>query len=475
MSDGTIAAGMRMDRRRVYVVLFAVGLAGFGAVAGKRLARQSTDPHFVLQADAWLHGRASIAEWKDGADDPAKVEVVELKDGRTVRGRRYQSIQRATGVEWRGAASRLRWTPLFRAFGGEEIPVDEIARTVGFENHVSFPPFPAVLMLPQAAIHGRIANDVFPTVLLAALALPLAFAVFRRLSAAGLSSRTATDDVWLTIALGFGTVFFFSAVQGRVWYTAHVVGVVLALGYVWSSVEARHPLLAGLCLGLAAVTRTPMAFMFPLFLLEAWRTSGRSDRRAWIRCCALFCAPVVAIAVVAMIYNRARFGEPLEFGHIYLAVRQQDNIETWGMFSSHYLSRNLAVALALLPELSTTAPFVKINGHGLALWFTTPLLLFLAWPRQRGVWHRPLWLTAIAVAVPSLLYMNSGWLQFGCRFSLDYVVFLFALLAVGGRPLGRTAKALIIVAIAINLFGAITFARYNQFYDNDSYGTVIAH
>ena len=31
-----------------------------GAVAGPRLAHQSSDPHFVYQADAWLHGRLAI-------------------------------------------------------------------------------------------------------------------------------------------------------------------------------------------------------------------------------------------------------------------------------------------------------------------------------------------------------------------------------------------------------------------------------
>jgi len=30
---------------------------------------------------------------------------------------------------------------------------------------------------------------------------------------------------------------------------AHIVGVVLALGYAWASIEARHPVVAGLALG----------------------------------------------------------------------------------------------------------------------------------------------------------------------------------------------------------------------------------
>ena len=79
------------------------------------------------------------------------------------------------------------------------------------------------------ALSGRAGNDVAPTVLLAALVLPLALLVLRRLAAAGLSLRTTREDLWLVGTLAFGTVLYFSAVQGKVWYTALVVGVVLEL------------------------------------------------------------------------------------------------------------------------------------------------------------------------------------------------------------------------------------------------------
>ena len=62
-----------------------------------------------------------------------------------------------------------------------------------------------------------------------------------------------------------------------------------------------------------------------------------------------------------------------------------------------------------------------------------------------------------AVALLDLLYQNSGWIQFGYRFSLDYSVSLFALLALGGRRFGVGFRALLRWRCAVNLFGAITF------------------
>src|SRR5690606_31528421 len=119
---------------------------------------------------------------------------------------------------------------------------------------------------PQVAIAGKRANDVVFTVGVAAVCLPLLFSLLCRLSRRGEAHRGVAENLWLTLLFGFGTVFFFSAVQGRVWFTAHVVGVATALLYVHFSLGARHPILAGIALGCAALTRTPMAFLFPLFV-----------------------------------------------------------------------------------------------------------------------------------------------------------------------------------------------------------------
>ena len=428
------------------IALFVTGLVVFGAFAGERLRGRSSNPHFVLQADAWLRGEVAID--RPAGDDWAKVETVVLDDGTRVRGR------------------RLATRPTFQVAGGAEIPRSRIVRTESTTAYMSFPWMPSVLMVPQVLVAGPRANDVAFTVVFAAACLPLLFFVLRRLSDAGLSRRSPTDDVWLVAALAFGSVFFFSAVGGKVWYTAHVVGVFFALAYAWASIEARHPVLAGLALACAALTRTPLAFMFPLFVLEAHRVGA-------LRRLIPFAAPVAVLALIAAAYNVHRFDAPLEFGHSYLQVRQQAQIEQHGLFDYSYLSRNLAVAFTLLPQLGGD-PWIKISGHGLAIWFTTPILLYVLWPRERSATSRALWITVALVAVPTFFYQNSGWIQFGYRFSLDYLPFLLLLVAVGGRPLGWPARALIVFGIVVNLFGAITFDRHWKYYDR-TYDVVIRH
>jgi hypothetical protein len=114
------------------------------------------------------------------------------------------------------------------------------------------------------------------------------------------------------------------------------------------------------------------------------------------------------------------------------------------------------------------APF-QINGHGLALWFTTPLYLWLLWPQRRTPLHVACYATLAVTMIPSLLYQNSGWFQFGQRFSNDYSPVLFLLLALGIERIGTLFKLAAVWSVAVNLFGALTFQRPHgkEFYYTD--------
>jgi hypothetical protein len=149
-----------------------------------------------------------------------------------------------------------------------------------------------------------------------------------------------------------------------------------------------------------------------------------------------------------------------------LAIGWRGRIDKWGLFSYHYLGRNLAVVLTDLPFV---APF-QINVHGLPLWLTSPFFAWAFWPKRTDRIYWALALTALCVAAPSLLYQNSGWIQFGYRFSSDFAPFLLIMIAVGGRRLTLPFWALGAAAVAVNALGALTFQRagYERFYFVDS-------
>jgi hypothetical protein len=445
--------------------LVAVYLAFAGAylgASGGRLRQHSPYNHYVYLAEGWLHGRLALKGPPPNENDWAKVDVFRLKDGRELRG--------TYGSRTGGPVDRF-----YPLRGAPETINDSDIASRSTIRYVSFPPFPAVLMAPFVAIWGLTFNDVVFTALWAALNPVLLLLLLRDLRRRGLSKRSDVDDLWLVVMFGVGSVYYYCSVVGEVWFTALITATTLAIGYAWASLDAERPVLAGLCLGLGYATRPPW-MLFPLFLLEAVRVSGGwgalRTGDGWHKLgpkLVRFGVPVAAVVGVLFWHNYARFERPLEFGHKFLNVQWQERIQRWGLLNYHFLSRNLAAALVLLPRIMTRWPYVKISQHGMSLLVTSPNLAYVVAPAERSPLAKPLWITVATAALPSLLYQSSGFIQLGYRYSLDYMIFLMMLLAVGNRPLSRLFKALVIVAFAINLFLAIIFDRYMEFSYDDTF------
>jgi hypothetical protein len=176
------------------------------------------------------------------------------------------------------------------------------------------------------------------------------------------------------------------------------------------------------------------------------------------RCATLlrFIAPLAVIGTAIACFNWARFDDPLEFGHRYLDIRWQTRIQTFGMFSPHYLVRNLECLLWLAPQVS---PQLRWSIHGMGLLLASPWLVSLARARIWFPQRTGLALAAVAVAVPALLYQNSGQVQFSYRFALDFLPLVLVLLVVGGGARGRWFPALVLVAAVVQLYGAWMYGR----------------
>jgi hypothetical protein len=421
-------------RARTPLAIYLVTTVVYLAVAGDRLVEPSPDNHFVYLAEGWLEGRLDLGGKPPGTND-------------------WACFDEATGERCGRRPSDTQ------------------------KYYVSFPPFPAVLALPVVAIFGTALWDRLFFGLLAGLAPALLFVLLRGLRERDESDRTTAENLWLVALFAFGSVYFFSAVQGTVWFAAHVVASALICLHLLFAMNASRPVLAGLMLGLLLATRPSTLLLGLFFVLEAARAEVKGQgARAWLsalfakatlRRLALFALPVLAVGLALAAHNYARFGDPGEYGHRFLQIYWIHRIEKWGLFGYHYLGRNLAVVLASLPWLESEAPYVKISRHGLALWVVSPALLYLLWPNKMQPRNAALALSIGLVFGLDLLYQNSGWVQFGPRFVLDWLPLGIVLLALGGRRFGPLFKSLVVISIAVSTFGALTFDRHYVFYDDD--------
>ena len=401
---------------RVDLLLFGFSLFVYVLSSGSLLARQSQAPHFVWQADAFLHGQLHLTERPPNLND------------------------------W--AFERGRW-------------------------YVSFPPLPALLMMPFVALQGLAFNDVAFTLPFAAANVALLYSLLRRIQQAEGGTRSDWDHAVFALVFGFGTLAWSCSIRGEVWFTAEVVGVTFTLLYLHASLRAKHPVLAGTALACGTLCRTPIAFSAVFFLLEALLDGRRLDwpnlraalgdsqrRKKVMKRLALFAAPVAVVAAPMAWMNAVRFGSPAEFGHSHLyANRVNRDIRAHGLFSLHYLGRNLRSAFLLLPKLDLQPFRLGYDPNGMSLLVTTPLFLLLLFPRERPRLWRILWITLAAVALPGFLYQNNGWQQFGFRFSLDYTPYLILLVALSGRALDGLFWLLAVAGVAVNAWGAAVFNR----------------
>lgn len=420
---------------RTEVALFAAVFFVLAMFSGQRFLRQSEAPHFVYQAQAWLDGRLDI--------DPSVLP--NLED--------WACVRNVAGAKVRceGAPSpQDRW-------------------------YSSFPAFPAVLMLPFVAVNGYQLNDTSFTVIIGALGIALFYSLLRHLTRLGESARDEQENVILAVTLAFGTLFFSCAIRGEVWFSAEVLGVALTALYARNAVGARRPVLAGLFFSMATLTRTPLLFSVVFFLMECF-CPGPADRlrqlrelrKNWeepTRKLGQFALGSAPLAIAAAWYNYVRFGSVAEFGHRFLYNnRVNADIDRFGLFNLAYLPRNLDAAFLKLPEISLSPLRLGYSPYGLTLLLTLPFLVLLVIPKQTRRLHWPLWLTVAACALPGLFYQNTGYMQFGFRFSLDYTPYLVLLLALGGWSFrNRWVQALLALAFLVNFWGAAAFRGYTEY------------
>jgi hypothetical protein len=414
-----LAPGTRARRVAWALALYVcVTLVLLGCARSSVLREHTPYNHFALLAEAWLHGRLDLG----------------------------------------GAPPEYAGRNDFALFEGKWFVV--------------FPAFPSVLLLPWVAMAGGAdaLADGRVFVLLAGLAPAVLFLVLDKLSRRGESKRTEPENLALSALFCFGSVYFFTSVQGTVWFAAHVVGAVMLSLYVLFALGAERPLLAGLCLGLAFSTRAPLLFAAPLFaqqLLAVTRLAvprgpgmlQRYDVGRLLRGLLLFALPLAAVLALTLWHNAARFGDPFEVGYRYLSIAWAKRIAKWGLFDYHYLAKNLGVVLSGLPWFPPQGGPLQINGHGLALWVTTPMYLWLLGGRRWSALARAMLFATLLVAVPTLFYQNTGWVQFGYRFSNDYAPLLFVLLALVGPQLRGGFIVAAALSVIVNFFGALTFGR----------------
>lgn len=312
--------------------------------------------------------------------------------------------------------------------------------------YVPFAPFPAIVLAPLVALIGPVTADHWESGINAGLAASVVALAWW--TAGRIGVERIRDRVVLVLLLGFSTQVWWVTTRGGVWHTGHLAAMILTLLLVAELFGKSRPVLLGLLVGAAFLTRAPVAFAAPavalwFLALSPSRDHGRSigERfgllpwREWV----LLAVGLVPPLAFFFWYNLARFGSPLESGYALATLPEWlEKQRQLGLFSLAHVRMNVDYLFLKLPALTAEFPYFRPDGLGMSVMLTSPGLLLAA----RGPWRDArswiLLLAAVLVLIPTLLYYGGGWLQYGYRYFLDSIPFLWALVAMGVVHRGET-------------------------------------
>ncbi len=421
-----------------------------------RPVRDNIYIHFVWQADAWLHGQTSVPIGPEGITYQDVMPILDADGFQTGRG------------------------------------------------IIPFPPLPAVALLPFVAVFGLATDERTLAMLLAAIDVGIAYWMLGPLPIRH-AVRVATAAF-----LGVGTVLWYAAATGSTWFWAHIVAVAFLLAAVGLALRAdpdaaepaspQRPflagpgpflmeairldwrqLLAGFLFGLAVTARLTIVFGFPFFVL----VGGGGN---WVRR-TVSAGLGAAVPVVALLaYTQASTGHlfnpaydylyHLELGYTYLNYHAD-----WSVEDIRYVPQNLVIMLGNLPQflpatfdgqtaVGAAGQMTCLDGqsrslldprHALAMPDPVGTSLFLSSPAYflGAAALAPLkrlqidrattgaLLAVLAIAFANLMHFSQGWVQFGYRFSNDFVPFALILVAAGAARLRALWVVVALVAISV--------------------------
>lgn len=414
----------------------------------------------------------------------------------------------------------------------EDLPYLELIHRNG-HHYVIPPPWPAIIILPGVILFGLALNQTLVSTVIGAICASAVSTLV------GNVTRRLSTQIWLTVLFLFGTIYWFAAGNGGVWFFSHTVAVLFLVGAIYFTLADRRPVVAGLCLGAAFWTRQPTILSVPFFLImfsDNWLPEAEGKtllQRLNLRPLLELGSGLGVFVLLSCIYNYMRFDTPLDASEHSLPASVL--AQPWfdhGVFSYHYISRHTLVFFQNMPIVQTKAPYVIPSWAGMALWATTPaffyaffagtrdkrlvaagwlliaattgviiskaianvvpdsilgldtswrtdwatyefpfqanlvpfyvLIAMAIWTGRHDKFILACWSAILPVALMLFTFAGTGFAQFGYRFGLDFMPFLFLLTVKGmGEDLRWHHKTLIIASVVINLWAVVWIYEFD--------------
>lgn len=313
-----------------------------------------------------------------------------------------------------------------------------------------FGPFPSLILLPLVFVFDANFSQIVLGISSLIICFIGVFYICRRFK------FSISNSLWLSIFFVFSTSLFFVGVINISAYQVQAVGVTCIILALAEYFGKRRMWVLGILLALAGMTRMPLYLSTIFFILEF------ISKKITIRKLLIFFLPIIISILILGLYNYRRFRSFAETGYQYniaLKLYPMSNNVKYGFLNPIHIPANLYTMFIKSPDpiikegggYVLKFPYLKADPWGIALWYTSPLFLLLFTSVKKTKHSFSAYPTIILLMIPSLLYFGVGFLQFGYRYALDFIPFLFILLLDKLQPkLPIHAKILIILGVLFN-------------------------
>ena len=258
---------------------------------------------------------------------------------------------------------------------------------------------------------------------------------------------------WLASLGAFGTLLFTLTIEGNFYYLAHLEAVLLTFLLLIEWHDRRRAWAIAMLIGLAALARPTLilaAVPFGLALL-----AESKDR---VRTAVALAWPLVGALAVTAAWDFVRFGSPTETGYAIAWIEGPlSRLRDQGLFSIVHVPTNVALFLGGGFSVREAFPWMEPSSLGHSILLTTPAVLIAFAASLRDRLNQLLWASVILTAIPVFLYYGGGGAStYGYRYAMDFVPFLFALVAIALKDrFGNLEKLLIGLSVAFVCYGYV--------------------
>jgi len=305
---------------------------------------------------------------------------------------------------------------------------------------------PALIVIPGVLVWGSALNQVLVSIVFGAMTAPVVFLIARYLS------TNLRNQLLLTALMMFGTIFWWVASNGGVWFFAHATATFFMFCAIYFTIGRPNPFLAGLFLGAAFLCR-PTTILTGLFFVvmfsPLWLLPPEEGKKFWQRIslqpAVNFASGIAPMLFLGMSLNYMRFDDPFETGYGYTEQMHQDSLQhvyPHGLFDISYVKRHPPVFLGQMPIIQDTGPYLLPSWAGMAIWATTPPFFYAFFTTlRRYPWVMATGATALGLAALFILSKaiarawDGDWATTEAPLGLEYAPFWVMTLTAAGAAL----------------------------------------